>query len=264
MHPKLQLSQNQLAGLRRMVQRRQKGEPVAYILGYKDFCGLRFKVNKYVLIPRPETEWLVEHVAKKAENLSKLKIAGKELKILDVGTGSGCIIISLVDFLQKTNSANNCIFLGSDISINALAVARSNAKKILKPHSYTSMYHSGIRVQFMKSDLLNGIKFNPDIIIANLPYGWQEWKNNTSADTQGLKFEPKRALFTSERGLYQIRRLLHEVALLKDKPKLLFLEFDPRQKTDLIKIIKKLLPGATAQFHKDYADRWRFAEISIY
>src|SRR5207245_2413791 len=89
--PQNKLTAGQSSALLKLISRRQKGEPVAYLLGYKDFAGLRFKVNKDVLIPRPESEWLVERV-------KRLELRGK--KILDMGTGSGCIAISIAKKLR--------------------------------------------------------------------------------------------------------------------------------------------------------------------
>ena len=263
-----------------LIKRREKGEPVAYILGYKDFYGLRFKVNKNVLIPRPETEIIVNLVIASVakQSFQKKKIASSpdkalaprndKIKILDIGTGSGCIIISLAKNLMHNGSHCALEFYASDISAAALKVAKQNAKILLAPNSHTPVYG---RVRFIHSDLLTDIKGDFDIIIANLPYfpsealakegGWSEWKNNTSAATAGLKFEPKGALFASERGLYQIIRLLRQISALKTQPKLVYLEFDPRQKRQLSSEIKKLLPRAEVTFHKDFAGRWRCVEI---
>jgi release factor glutamine methyltransferase len=264
------LSANQLISLSALVKRRLRGEPMAYILGYKDFYGLGFKVNRSVLIPRPETEWVVDRViarsqATKQSNQRKrlprpsaaLGVRNDTLKILDLGTGSGCIIISLAKALSAKRLGLRVKLYASDISSAALKVAKQNAKD----HTHTSTYECGVK--FVRSDLLNGIKINPDIIIANLPYGWSEWKNNTSAETKGLKFEPKKALFTGENGLKSIRRLLQQIAGLKQKPKLVYLEFDPRQKFAIWALIKKFLPGSKVKFYKDYNNFWRYVEIKL-
>ncbi len=260
------LTRIQADKLTRMVRRREKGEPVAYILGYKDFYGLRFKVNKNVLIPRPETEGMVETVIASVVKIfmtSEVIPMGKRLPrpsqslgarndnltILDIGTGSGCIAITLAKQFKISNFKFQ--ITASDISAKALAVAKQNAKA----------HH--VKIIFVKSDLLKNIKVTPDIIIANLPYGWNQWKNNTSAATIGLKFEPKEALFTKENGLYEIHRLLKQIALLPSLPKYVYLEFDPRQKTGLSKLVKKYLPKGDIKFYKDFNNLWRFAEITI-
>jgi release factor glutamine methyltransferase len=197
-----------------------------------------------VLIPRPETEELVERVIAK---LRSLRIKDKRLRIIDIGTGSGCIIISLAKML----SGNKYQFYASDISKKVLKIARLNARA------------HGAKIKFIHANLLEFVAMAFDIIVTNLPYGWKEWKNNTSAETAGLKFEPQEALFTEEKGLMLIHQLLEQIAVRKQKPKIVFLEFDPRQKTTLEKLIKKHLPKAGIKFYKDLNNLWRVAGISM-
>jgi len=239
LNPDYKLSSHQAKKLLGLVGRRAKGEPIAYILGYKDFMGLRFKVSKNVLIPRPETEWVVQEI------VSRVKAQKRQMKILDVGTGSGCIAISLARGLQIQAQV-----YASDVSDKALAVARKNARALRA------------RVRFIQSDLLTKVKFLPEILVANLPYGWRDWKNNSSAETLGLKFEPHKALFAKEGGLSEIRRLLEAVAKLTKPPKSVYLEFDPRQKKALSDLAKKNLPDYRQIFHKDYSNFWRYLELS--
>lgn len=236
LNPTVNLTRDQNNKLVKLVSRRRKGEPIAYILGYKDFYGLRFKVTKATLIPRPETELIVE------KTIESIKKYGAK-NVLDVGTGSGCIAISLA------KNTKTKVF-ASDIFVKAIYIAKQNAKT-----------HKA-KVKFIKSNLLSNIKFSPDIIVANLPYGWKEWKNNSSAQTIGLKFEPKEALFTSENGLKEIRKLLEQVTNLEKKPKVILLEFDPRQKTLLAKLIKKYFANAKYNFYKDLGKKWRVVGIS--
>lgn len=252
LNPGHKLSVNQLISLSVLVKRRQKGEPVAHILGYKGFYGLRFKVNRNVLIPRPETEWVVERI----RNYELGIMNGEQLRVLDVGTGSGCIAISLEFFLGPKARITAC-----DISKKAIAVAKQNSKNILSGRRFDTSTYRSASIKFVQSDLLKNIRGNFDIIVANLPYGWQEWNNNTTVEAMGLKFEPKQALFTKEGGLYEIRRLLMQVAARKHKPSLVYLEFDPRQKVKLNILIKKYLPKAKVKFHKDFSSLWRYAEI---
>ena len=211
-----------------------------------------------MLVPRPETEELVNTViASASEAISKNKglprsdaFARNDIKILDVGTGSGCIAISLAKGIFAMDGKDSlCQIVATDISKKALEVAKKNAK---------THY---VKIKFTQSDLLEKIKFVPDIIVANLPYGWLEWKNNTSTATVGLKFEPKEALFTKEKGLFEIHRLLKQIVNLPSLPKYIYLEFDPRQKTQLHQLIKKYLPKADINFYKDLAKKWRFVEI---
>src|ERR1051326_2631101 len=183
LNPSFKLTIKQLSNLAKLVNRRLKGEPVAYILGYKDFYGLRFKVNRHVLIPRPETEWVVEKIS----NI-QLPISKRPIRILDLGTGSGAIIISIAKILTSPNpslekegdgpilplrpghpfiawrkwggfkggASGGYEFIASDISKKALAVAKQNAK-----------IHKA-KIKFVHSDMLENIRMSPDIIIANL------------------------------------------------------------------------------------------------
>jgi release factor glutamine methyltransferase len=262
MNPKHRLTRIQINRLTRLIKRRETGEPVAYILGYKDFMGLRFKVNKHTLIPRPETELIVELVMQSIKELNKKSVKNKQINILDVGTGSGCIPISIVKLLPIIKYPNIQIS-ASDISPTALTVAKQNAKNLIPQFSHTPMHG---RIEFIKSDLLTKINANKelDIIVANLPYGWFGVKNRFSSVKDGLKFEPKLALYTKEKGLYEIHRLLQQISLRKNKPKFIFLEFDPRQKIELEKLAKQIFPKAKYKFYKDYRLLWRVCRIEIF
>ncbi len=235
-HPDAKLTAKQFKTFKALAARRKKGEPIAYLLGYKDFFGLRFKVTIDTLVPRPETEWVVEHILHQ-----KLP---KSTSILDLGTGSGCIAISI------KNSAPKLAVIASDISKKALIIAKQNSRT-----------HKA-KIDFVHSDLLSNLSTKHfDIIIANLPYGWSEWKKNSSIEAKSLKFEPQLALFTKENGLFLYRLLLQQVSKLGTQPNAIYLEFDPRQKAKLAKLIKTALPKAKTTFHKDLAGLWRYVEI---
>ena len=153
------------------IERLQQHEPIQYILGYSDFCGLRFKVTSATLIPRPETSELVEWIASEA--------TGNE-KILDIGTGSGCIAVSLANKLQHSNVS------AWDISDEALAVAEENSKT------------NGCNVTFSQVDILayqpQGEQF--DIIVSNPPYIRDLEKSGMEANV--LDWEPQTALFVPD------------------------------------------------------------------
>ena len=188
-----ELDEATLAGLRELVKRRAGGEPLQYITGETEFCGLKLLVDKRVLIPRPETELLVEVV------LKRLKLAGGEpgsralpTTIVDVGTGSGCIVVALAKKLP------NAEFIALDVSQDALEVARGNA----------ALHQVEKRVRFFESDLLENLpsSFVAEVIVSNPPY---------IADGELAKlpkevrdFEPVRALAAGEDGLKVIRRLV--------------------------------------------------------
>ncbi|WP_028962078.1 peptide chain release factor N(5)-glutamine methyltransferase [Sulfobacillus thermosulfidooxidans] len=167
------------------VSRRVKRVPFHYITGTREFMGLTFHVDPRVLIPRPETEHLVERVLRDASHES--------LTIVDVGTGSGAIAVSLAHFGSPLWQ-----IIATDVSQEALHVAKENAKKILS--------HGEIR--FVHSDLLSALKGPIDIVVANLPY---------VADTQAqhlmpeLSYEPDLALYASDQGLSIIRCLIEQL-----------------------------------------------------
>lgn len=208
----------------RLIFKREKNYPIAYILKYKYFYGLKFKVNKNVLIPRPETEILIDEVLESTQWVDKPTV-------LDVGTGSGCIAISLAKKLQNIN------VIASDISKLALNIARKNAK-------LNGVYK---KIKFIKSDLLKNIKnANIDIIIANLPYINRKWKHKS------IKYEPKIALYSSKKGLGHYEKLLHQIKELEFNPKYIFFEIDPSQTQNLENLTKKLFPNSKIQIKKDF------------
>ena len=183
------LSNEELAKYKSYVQRRAQHEPLAYILGEKAFMRNTFKVTPATLVPRPETELLVESVTRAAK---LLKPEG-DVKILDIGTGSGAIIVSLLDYLPKAKG------VGVDISVDALVVAKENAEAI------------GVkeRCGFMRSDLFSRLPLDKkfDIIVSNPPY-------IPAADIAGLakdvQKEPRGALDGGKDGLDFYRRIIAE------------------------------------------------------
>jgi release factor glutamine methyltransferase len=277
--------------LTKFIKRRESGEPLAYILGYKDFMGLRFKVNKDVLIPRPETEQLVnlalqslllfkeESSAKRREvvgvseppSLKKGRISGHLLtsipvKILDVGTGSGCISISLARLLPISKYSNIAI-TASDISPAALKVAKHNAKNLIPQFSHTPVHG---RIEFVHSDLLENVKGKFDIIAANLPYvpvkllhKFLHHKQSLKADDpfSGLKYEPSFALTDGTSSFQIYRRFFEQVKNYINTSGTILLETDPSSKKFLIEYQKKHLPNWQMKFYKDYKNILRFAEL---
>jgi release factor glutamine methyltransferase len=241
-NPDKKITANQSKQFLNLLRQRAQGVPVAYLTGHKGFYNLDFIVNRNVLIPRPDTEGIIDLVA---AYFNRSPQTGKKLNIIDVGTGSGCIIITLAKLFPKHG------FFASDISKAALNVALKNAKR-----------HK-VKVKFKQSDLLEAWDKQPfDIIVANLPYGWKQWKNNTSADTIGLKFEPQKALFSKDDGLFLINKLLLQISEIKSRPSLIVLEFDPRQKNTIKKLAKKFMPAYETKIVMDLSKRSRFAMIS--
>ena len=241
-HPEHALTTSQKLKTKNLLARRIKHEPLAYILGHKEFYGLDFKVTPDTLIPRPETELLVEEV------LRELETKNQKLKtILDIGTGSGNIIISLAKNIHDKNN-----FAAIDISKNALLVAKQNAKK----------NKISEKIKFIHGNLLDGIKNIEDsIIIANLPYLSKEIYAATLPNVK--KYEPRSALYSHKEGLDHYYRLLKQISQLNPTNCIIFMEISPEQKAKFPKIIKAHLPQAKIEFLKDLARKWRLCKITI-
>lgn len=177
------VNQNERDEFRECIKRRVNCEPLAYIIGYKEFMSLEFKVNSEVLIPRPETELLVETVLD--------LVAGRDsIRICDVGTGSGAIAVSLASYHSE---ASIC---AADISVHALEVARENAAR------------NNVTVDFRQGDLLIPFtKEKPfDIIVANLPYIPENEYRELAPGI--INYEPVGALLAPGDGLDLYRRLV--------------------------------------------------------
>ena len=212
-----------------------KGIPVQYIVGNVDFYGYNFKVNENVLIPRFETEELVEKTIKYIN-----KYFNNEIKILDIGTGSGCIAITLNKLLD--NSMVNAV----DISKDALDVARENNKI------------NNTDVNFIESDVFSNINDKYDVIISNPPYiSYDEdimdiVKNN----------EPHLALYASNNGLYFYEEILKNISNHLNKNYLIAFEIGYKQYKDIENIIKNYLPNSYIKLEQDYSQKDRFIFIS--
>jgi len=238
------LSEKQLTKFKKTIFQRKKGVPVAYITGHKEFYGLDYYVDKNVLIPRPETELLVEEAL-------KLK---NEPKILEMGTGSGCVIISMIVSSKPKHQNLWCQgkqltdnkYYASDISIGALKIARKNARK-----------HK-VRIHFIKSNLFQKIpkdtKF--DIIIANLPYLDPKWIKGE------LKYEPKMALDGGLKGVKIIDKFLKKATSYLSKNGIILMEIDPRQTKFIKNKAKKYLPNKKIFFKKDLSKNNRVVIFS--
>jgi release factor glutamine methyltransferase len=178
-----ELTETELVPLRELVKRRSEGEPLQHLLGTVEFCGLTFLCDKRAMVPRPETEQLVELVEARIEN--------RESRIVDVGTGSGVIAISLA---AKFPGAK---ILAVDISDGALALAQENA----------AMLNLKDRVQFLKSRLLENVEGAFDLIVANLPYISTQDRHTLSRD---VLYDPEVALFGGKRGDELVRELIDQ------------------------------------------------------
>jgi len=177
------LTETELAPLRGLVKRRSEGEPLQHLLGTVEFCGLTFLCDKRALVPRPETEQLVERVETRIEN--------RELRIVDVGTGSGVIALSLAAKMPEAQ------VLGVDVSEDALALAQENAARL----------NLSERVQFLKGRLLENIEDAFDLIVANLPYVSIQDRHTLSLE---VLHDPEVALFAGAQGDELVRELIDQ------------------------------------------------------
>ena len=239
-NPDFELSRLQLTTYNLLLARSAKHWPVAYLTGHKEFYGLEFRVTPDVLIPRPETEMLVELARERIEN-RELRIK----KIIDLGTGGGAIIISLAKSLRNSKLK----FSATDISPKALQNAKQNARR----HGVEK------RIKFIKSDLLRNLKFDirNSLLVSNLPY-------LTPAQVKAnpdLKHEPRSALVAGPDGLKYYRKLFEQLSKFYIQNSIFLLEHDPSQKNKLAALVKKSLPNSRTKFHRDFSGRWRICEI---
>jgi len=225
-----ELKPEEVSLFRRLVQRRAQREPVAYLTGIKEFMGLEFEVNPEVLIPRPETELLVEKVlelVRKSASDSKKRSGSKpDIFIADVGTGSGAIAVSLALYLPEAR------ILATDCSAGAIAVAGRNARR----HGVEK------RITFFEGDLLSplldlNLKDKMFVITANLPY-------ISSAEFPGLMpdvrcYEPMLALDGGRDGLSHYQRLLPQAKDLLSASGYLLMEIGPGQGDAIGCLLKK-------------------------
>ena len=201
------LTETELAPLRRLVKRRSEGEPLQHLLGTVEFCGLTFLCDKRALVPRPETEQLVEFVESRIEN--------RQLRIVDVGTGSGVIALSLAAKIPEAK------VLGVDVSEDALALAQENAARL----------NLSERVQFLKSRLLENIEGAFDLIVANLPYVSIQDRHTLSLE---VLHDPEVALFAGAQGDELVRELIDQARVRLRPGGLLALEIGLGQSEALL------------------------------
>ena len=228
------LSRDRYSKYRRWINRRAKHEPVWYITGQIEFYGQELTVTKNVLVPRPETELMIEKIIKNEQNNCA--------KVADIGTGSGAIILSLANNLKGE-------FFASDISKKALKIAKKNAKRL------------NHQVTFKKGDLLEpwlGQRFN--LIVANLPYISQEDMSKLAFDL--VHYEPRTALDGGVAGLDVYRRFLKQLPLFLADDAQVYCEIGHNQGEPLKKIATQYLPKAEIMVEKDYGGVDRFLTIT--
>lgn len=246
-----EINKKDLPKIKSILDKRKDNYPWAYIKKERYFYDLKFFVNKYVLIPRPETELIIDNVIKnELDNTT----------IIDVGTGSGCIIISLANILNTNKKIN---FYGLDICSKALKIAKYNAlqnnlnKKI-------SFYKSNLLEKIIKTNNKQKILIKKNIIItANLPYLTKgEIKNSPT-----IQAEPQKALIGGKNGLDLYSNLLKQIKKIKSKDNEIkvYMEISPWQKNILIEKIKNILKNIPMEIKtiKDLNKKDRLIKISV-
>ncbi len=232
-YPETQLTETQTRKFQKKLDRLLNNEPIAYILKFQPFLNLKLKVNKEVLIPRPETEQLVKRIL---EDISK-KPSQRNSTIADIGTGSGAIILGLA-FALKQDSFR---FIATDIKKSILKVAKDNAKQ-LKLKS---------KIDFRKGHLLTPLKKKKvNILVANLPYLSPE-QIASSPDRTLLPHEPQKALTDNQDGLTLIKELLRQSPQYLLPKARVYLEIGHNQGLTLKKWIAKHLPRTKTTIIQD-------------
>jgi release factor glutamine methyltransferase len=223
-----------------LVSRRLKHEPIAYLIRSANFCAEKLMVNQHTLIPRPETEQLVDL---SVDLINKYKIN----QVLELGTGSGAIAVTLARLIPKLH------MYASDISPEAIRVARSNAisSKVLS------------RLTLRCGSLMEpwpNLKIG--LLVANLPYVSREELKSSPSKAE-LKYEPRQALYGGKDGLDIYSDMFKQVARLEYLPKIILIEFGWKQSVSLKAIVKTLLPQYHIVFIRDYRKILRFMILKI-
>jgi release factor glutamine methyltransferase len=215
-HPERELSAAEDARYQDLVDRRSRGEPVAYLRGFKEFYGLRFRVDPRVLIPRPETEVLVD--------AARDRIAGRPLLVIDVGTGSGAIAIAIAANEHRVR------VIATDSSRDALVVAEANALA------------NGVadRVEFRHGDLLETITERVDLVCANLPYLRDDTVREWVGERSSLAFEPREAVVAGVDGLGIIERCIADLPRVLSPNGAALFECDPPQVAAVTKMLERV------------------------
>jgi release factor glutamine methyltransferase len=247
-HPSRRLAEKEISGFEALVRRRMCHEPVAYLVGYKPFYGLDITVDQRVLIPRPETELLVERVLAHARHLVT---EGVGPHIADVGTGSGAIAVALAVNLPQA------IIFATDASEDALAVAGQNVWR----------YGVGEQIQLLPGSFLDPVPGTLEIVVANLPY-----VASTELGTlppQVRNYEPMLALDGGSDGLEIITAFLRSLAgPCRASGKVhsgsrVFLEVGAGQGARIRALVQELMPDASVELLVDYADLDRVVVVTI-
>jgi len=242
-HPELTLTDEQQDHLHNSLEQLGAGTPFPYVLGHWEFFGMDFDITPDVLIPRPETELLVEKA------IAWLQESSVRRTVADIGTGSGAIAISIAANVPDAN------ILATDISQRALSVARKNAKKFSVDH----------HIEFVECDLLPGkpelftTEQHLDLICANLPY----IPTNTLLKLPVYKREPSLALDGGEDGLHLIRRLLEVAPAWLAPNSMILLEIEATTGLQALNLAYDMFSEAEIHLHRDLTGNDRLLEIML-
>lgn len=250
-HPERVLTEEERGRFEQLVVRRCQQEPVAYLVGEKAFYGLDLVVDPRVLIPRPETELLVDLVldvalqydAARAHGRNGSTPSGGRLLVADIGTGSGAVSVAVAANTEST------FVYAVDISPDALEVARINASRHDLEH----------RIQFLQGDLLAPLPEPVDVLTGNLPYvARHEWPELAPGI---VNYEPALALLGGEDGLDYIRRLLEQAPSYLKSGGVVLLEVGARQGSAVAETARRCFPSALIEVLTDYSFRERIVRI---
>lgn len=231
------LDAGELTSIRELVRRRGKGEPVAYITGTREFYGRAFRVTPDVLVPRPDTETLVQHA------VALLRAStGAALRVADLGTGSGCIAITLAAEVPDASVT------ATDINPAALEVARANALAL------------GVEVTVIEGSWADALDGSFDLIVSNPPYVTTEELEAVDRDVRD--FEPRDALLGGDDGLDAYRALLNSVRDHVTAARVM-LEVDPRHADAVAALATATFPRATTSPVPDLTGRTRVLDIEM-
>ncbi len=230
------LREEELEPIRALLRRRAAGEPVAYLVGEREFYGRPFRVTPAVLIPRPDTETLVEAAVKRGGR-----------RIADAGTGSGCIAVTMACELPEAE------VVATDTSADALEVARDNAQRL------------GVadRVTFLQGEWLQPLRDHApfDMLLSNPPYVTEAELPELAEDVRN--YEPHAALVAGDGGMAAYRALLRDVASLLAPRAYVAFEVDPRRAAQVEALLSEALPAANVRRLPDLTGRDRVVEAVL-
>ncbi|HYY90139.1 MAG TPA: peptide chain release factor N(5)-glutamine methyltransferase [Chloroflexota bacterium] len=239
-HPDRPASSAQQRAFEALVDRRARAEPIAYLLGQREFYGRLFKTDRRALIPRPETELLVD-IGR--EVVLRCRAQEREPRVVEVGTGSGAVAISLA-------AETGTVVVATELSWPALSLARENAHRL----------GQASRVRFVQSDLLAGVAAPLDIVLANLPYV----PSGRSLPRDIADYEPGVAVFAGPMGIELLERLLQQARPFLAPGGQLALELDERAQADhLAAVARRLYPDAEVTVRPDAGGYDRALQVKL-